>query len=39
MHWKGLYVNEFELEYHENSAKETEDISKVKVLNMNGFMS
>lgn len=39
MHWKGLCVNEIELEYHENGAKETEDTSKLKTLNINGLMS
>lgn len=39
MHWKGLCVNEFELEYHESGAKEIEDTSEEKGSNMNGYMS
>lgn len=37
MHWRDLCVDEVELKYHESGEKETEDTSKMKVLNMNGF--
>lgn len=34
-----MCANEIELEYHESGTKETEDTSKMKILNINGLMT